>query len=305
MVLVRRSFALAPLLLMARAASGQTAALPAQLLGADDLILLTVSNSPELTHQFRISPDGNLRLPLLANPIPARRRSPQEVIADIREALKSQHLLVDPTVDLAVLEYASRPVTVMGAVRKPTTFQANAQTTLLEALAKAEGVAPEAGGMIFVSRPDAANGEEVMRVPVRSLLEDQTLARNIKLYGGEQIRVPEAAHVFVLGNVKKSCVVPIKDQDEMTVLRVLTHAEGLGSFSSGEGIIYRRYTDGPKGITIDVKSILKGKAPDLRLQPYDVLYLPESKGKRLTAEFLDRLAGFGSSTVSGYLIFRK
>jgi hypothetical protein len=35
----------------------------------------------------------------------------------------------------------------------------------------------------------------------------------------------------------------------------------------------------------------------------DILYVPDNKGKRLTAQTLDRIASFGASTGSGLLIF--
>lgn len=283
----------------------QNLVLPAQPLGPDDLVSLTVSNSPELTHQFRISPDGQLRLPLLSSPVPADKRYPQEVQEDIREALKAQHLLVNPAVSLAVVEYASRPVTVTGAVRKPTTFQATAQSTLLEALARAEGLAPDAGETILISRPALAGKEpEFKEVPVRLLLEEQDLTRNIRLYGGEQVRIPEAPRVYVLGNVKKNCVIPVRNSKETTVLRALTLAEGLGPFTASEAVIYRKADTERQSIVIDLKRILKGKSPDVQLLPNDILYVPEAKGRRLTANVLDRMAGFGASTVSGFLVFR-
>lgn len=303
---MKHSLTLAVLLTLP-AAIAQNATLPVQPLGPDDLVVLTVANSQELSHQFRVSPDGKLHLPQLAAPIPANRRYPQDVQEDIRKALIEQRLFVNPTVSLAVAEYASRPVTVMGAVRRPTTFQATAQTTLLEALAKAEGMAPEAGETVMVTRPGIGGAEpEITKVPVRLLLEDGPLTQNIRLYGGEQVRVPEAPRVYVLGNVKRNCVIPVKDLRETTLLRVLTQAEGLANFSASEGVIYRRRSDGDgrESIVVDVKRILKGKSPDVQLQPYDVLYIPEAKGRRLTAEVIDRMAGFGVSTVRGYLIFK-
>lgn len=276
----------------------------AQPLGPDDLLSLTVANSPELSHQFRIAPDGMLRLPFLDKAISARGRLPHEVEDEIRAALKSQKFFVNPVVTLAVLEYASRPITVMGAVRRPITFQATGKTTLLDALARAEGLAPEAGSTILVTRPNDGPDPEITTVPVRQLLDQPDLAVNPRLYGGEQVRVPEAPRVYVLGNVKHPCVLTLKDPAETTVLKVLTQAEGLAPFWSGEAVIYHRVDDGIKDTAIDLKGILKGKSPDVRLKPYDVLYIPEAKGRRLTVEVLERVVGFGSTAASGLLIYR-
>ena len=57
---------------------------------------------------------------------------------------------MDPFVNVTVAEYNSRPISVMGAVRKPITFQAVGQVTLLDALARAEGLAQDAGTEILI-----------------------------------------------------------------------------------------------------------------------------------------------------------
>jgi hypothetical protein len=49
---------------------------------------------------------------------------------------------------------------------------------------------------------------------------------------------------------------------------------------------------------------MERKAPDLPLAANDILYIPESKGKRLAASVLDRLSGFGSSTATGLIVWR-
>jgi hypothetical protein len=81
-------------------------------------------------------------------------------------------------------------------------------------------------------------------------------------------------------------------------------AEGLGPFTASEAVIYRKADTERQSIVIDLKRILKGKSPDVQLLPNDILYVPEAKGRRLTANVLDRMAGFGASTVSGVLVFR-
>ena len=56
-------------------------------------------------------------------------------------------------------------------------------------------------------------------------------------------------------------------------------------------------------IAVELKKIMDRKAPDVELQPKDILYIPDNSGRRLTATVLERLAGFGSSTASGVLIY--
>lgn len=49
---------------------------------------------------------------------------PAELETALADALKADEILVDPVVTVTILEYDSRPISVMGAVGKPVTFQA-------------------------------------------------------------------------------------------------------------------------------------------------------------------------------------
>src|ERR1700761_2385775 len=86
--------------------------LPFQPIGASDLVRVTVYDAPELSQSFRIDKEGNLNLPLLQKPIHAEGLLPDQLRDQIAIALRSQQLLVNPVVDVAVIEYRSRDVTI-------------------------------------------------------------------------------------------------------------------------------------------------------------------------------------------------
>ncbi len=285
-------------------------ALPAQSIGPDDLISIQVSDCPELSRSFRVSSDGKLALPLLQNRIAAAGLMPVQLEDLLVKELTSSGILVSPVVSVSVSEYRSRPVSVVGAVHHPLTFQAMSDSTLIDAIAKAEGVNPDAGSFILVTRRNAAakgaGGTEVIRVPLRSLMDATDPALNLKLVGGEEIRVQEAGKVFVTGNVSKPGVYAMQDNADTTVLKALALSEGLKSFSSNTAYIYRRDATTNKRIEMPVEltQIMTRKSPDIELFPDDILYVPENKGRKMTMTALDRLAGFGSSTASGLLIWK-
>jgi polysaccharide export outer membrane protein len=270
--------------------------LPAQKLGIDDLVAVSVYDAPELTRSVRVEPDGTIHLPLLKEGVQAAGLLPRELEAGVAAALKSGEVLVDPVVQITVVEYHSRPIAVMGAVKKPVTFQAVGAVTLLGALARAEGLSDEAGTEIVLTREDGA----VERIPVKRLLNEADPAVNFVLHGGEEIRVPEAGKIFVVGNVRKPGAFLVRDGSEDSVLKLVALAEGLAPFSYRQAFIYRAKQE----IPIELDQILKRKTPDVALQVGDVLYVPDNKGKRLTATVLDRIAGFGSATASGLVIWR-
>jgi protein involved in polysaccharide export with SLBB domain len=81
-------------------------------------------------------------------------------------------------------------------------------------------------------------------------------------------------------------------------------SEGLMPFSQKIAYIVRR-RDGetPQEIPIELAQIMERKSPDVTLETGDILYVPDNKTRRSTMGILDRVAGFGSATASGLVIW--
>ena len=273
--------------------------LPSQRLGVDDLVAISVYDAPELTRTVRVETDGTIHLPLLKDGIAASGIYPRQLEASVSDALKNEQILVDPIVKITVVEYHSRPIAVMGAVKKPLTFQAVGVVTLLDALANAEGLTNDAGTEVLLTRND-----KVERIPVKKLIKDADPEVNYVLHGGEEIRVPEASKIFVVGNVKKPGAFAVRDGTEETVLKMVALAEGLTPYSAKIAYVYRRDEAGTKTeIPVELDKIMQRKSPDVALKVDDLLYIPDNKTKRATMTALDRMALFGSSVGSGLLIW--
>jgi len=285
--------------------------LPAQKIGPNDLVAVSVYGAQELTRTVRVGSEGSIRLPMLRQRIRAEGKLPGELETEIAEALTAERILVDPIVTVTVVEYFSRPITVVGAVRRPVTFQAYGTVTLMDALARSEGLNHEAGPEILVSRTqpgeDGRTNTLVQRIVVKALIDAADPELNVRLYGGEEIRVPEAGKVFVVGNVKKPGAYPVQDVSDTTVLKILALAEGLMPFAAKQAFVYRREagTVSKNEISIELQKIVERRAPDVHLQTNDILYIPDNKGRRMTITALERIAGFGTSTASGVLIWRR
>lgn len=274
-------------------APAEASNLPIERLGPDDLIGLTVYDEPELTRTIRVNSDGQLRLPMIKRQIQTAGLYPSELEKAITRALIEEHLLVDPIVTVSVVEYRSRPITVIGAVRNPLTFQATGKVTLLDAISRAGGLTPEAGSEILVTRAnspaDSSSSPLMIRVPVHGLIDGVDPALNIPLAGGEEIRVPDAGRIFVLGSVKKPGAFQITDGSQSSVMKALSLSEGLDSFSSRNAYIYR-VEGGPGGrseITVPLRKIMDRKSPDVPLLANDILYIPNATGKRASLKALE------------------
>ena len=284
----------------------QGANLPAQAIGANDLIAVSVYDAPELTRTVRVSTDGFVRLPMLKQRVKAQGLMPGELESAIAKALQDEQIIVDPFVTVNVAEYNSHPISVAGAVKLPLTFQATGPVTLLEAITRAGGLSPEAGAEILVTRtqpgPDGTASALVQRILVKGLIDAADPALNIVLNGGEEIRVPESGKVYVIGNVKNPGAFPVGDGTESTVLKMLALSQGLMPFAAKEAYIYRREGNGSKNeIPIPLSKIMERKAPDTPLLANDILYVPDNKGRRMTLGALEKVllvgTGLGAAAI--------
>ncbi len=308
--MLRLALFLAGTMLFAQAPSAVPASvgganLPAQRIGPNDLIAVTVYDAPEFTRTVRVSSEGQIRLPLLDEAIEANGFLPAELEVKIAGALDAGEILVDPVVTVTIVEYHSRPISVAGAVNRPLTFQAETPVTLLDSITRAGGLSPEAGPEILVSRPQSGpDGETislVQRIAVADLLESAAPEWNITLRGGEEVRIPEAGRIYVVGNVTKPGSYPIDEAFGTSVLKILALTEGLAPYARKEAYNYRQEPEtGEKHeITIALRQIMDRRSPDVLLQANDILYVPDNRSKRTKMSALEKIIGFGSATASG------
>lgn len=266
--------------------------LPIAKIGPNDLLGVTVYDSPELTRTVRVSADGDIRLPMIEQHIRAAGLYPEQLENSIEAILTKNQILVDPLVSVAIMEYQSRPISVVGSVRSPVTFQAMGNVTLLDAITHAQGLADNAGPEILVSHPETgADGKPttlVERVPVRGLLYEADSSLNLLLHPGDEVRVPEAAKVYVFGNVEKPGFFYLTDAPQTSVMVALALSSGLKGHPASKAYIYR--TEGGSGgrneIPIPIKKIIDRKSPDVALMADDILYIPDATGRRVALSIL-------------------
>jgi polysaccharide export outer membrane protein len=285
--------------------------LPSQRIGPNDLLNVQVYGAPELSRPVRVSQDGSIQIPMLREAFKVAGKFPGELEAMLATALAQEKILVNPVVTVTVAEYVSRPISVIGAVKQPLTFQSFGKVTLVDALSRAGGLSSDAGPEILLSKTqvgaDGTTANMVLRIPVKQLIDKADGALNYPLQGGEEIRVPEASKIFVVGNVKKPGAFPVRDSLDTTVLKMLALSEGLLPFATDLAYIYRREggENGRNEIEIPLAKIMARKSPDIPLMPNDVLYVPDNKGRRMTMTMVDRLVTFGAGTASGMLVWRR
>lgn len=107
-------------------------------IGATDLLSISVFQVPDLSfEEIRVDAAGNLQLPLIGS-VRAAGATPGELSTEIERLLGDRYLR-NPSVNVTVAQAASQKVTVDGAVTKPGVYEMRGKTTLLQAVAMAEG----------------------------------------------------------------------------------------------------------------------------------------------------------------------
>jgi polysaccharide biosynthesis/export protein len=308
--LLRAVFLVFPTIVLAQSANpsagAQAAGLPIQKIGPNDVLQIYVYDAPVLSGTVRVSADGAIRLPILKSSIKIAGMLPGEIETAIATALREGHILLDPIVTVTVTEYQGHPINVIGAVHSPLTFQAYGHVTLLDALTRAGGVTEEAGNEVLIIRPRTSGSDPgifgTRRIRLKTLLDGTDPDANVELEGGEEIHVPEADKIYVVGNVHKPGAFIVRDGTEASVLKMLALSEGLTKYAQKTAYIYRgdAGSQDRKEVPIEMNKILQRKAPDVPLRPNDVLYVPEdgtshSWGIALNTLLLVGGAGIGSA----------
>lgn len=107
-------------------------------IGVGDKLSIRVFQVQDLSFDsLTVDTSGNIQLPLIGA-VRASERTAGELSADIAEKLSAQYLR-NPQVTVTVTEAASQKITVDGAVTKPGVYEMRGTTSLLQAVAMAEG----------------------------------------------------------------------------------------------------------------------------------------------------------------------
>ena len=101
----------------------------------------------------------------------------------------------------------------------------------------------------------------------------------------------------MVGDVKKPGAISVHDAvGQTTVLTAIAMSEGLDQYAQKVAYIFRREgSPNQQGIPVELSKIMNRKLPDMLLQPNDILYIPDSKTKRMTLGALEKAFGLGAA----------
>ncbi|MCF8062819.1 MAG: polysaccharide biosynthesis/export family protein [Deltaproteobacteria bacterium] len=262
--------------------------------GASDVLTICVFAGGE--EQYRsdltVSSRGSINAPFIGE-IQAAGLSPSEIEQKITEPLARDYF-VNPDVNVSVKEFRSLHYYISGAVKKPGLYETRSEFTLMELIARAEGVIPERGNVAYIMREGAAqvaagkNAEELaasvepIKVDLKRLLDQGDMTVNLSLRPGDLVYIPmekslnvAESKIYVEGEVKKPGLYDF--QPGMTAMNACILAGGFDRFAAPNRAKIIRKTDGnTEVIDIDLNDVRDGKESDPALKPGDRIHIPET-----------------------------
>jgi polysaccharide export outer membrane protein len=159
---------------------------PADKIGPEDMLHVSVWKEPDLTETLPVRPDGKISLPLLDD-VQASGLTPTQLADAISTKLKKY--LSDPRVTVIVTAMNSQKIYVLGEVTHSGTMPLQPNMTILQALASAGFTQFANTKGIYVLRTD--NGKQ-QKIPVnyKALLKGASIDQNLVLRPGDTIVVP-------------------------------------------------------------------------------------------------------------------
>lgn len=265
-------------------------------LGPGDVLEIEIIGEPNTRASTMVGPDGKIYYYLLKG---------QDVwgmtIVETKELLERElgKLIRDePEVMLTLREVESQRVWLLGRLNTPGIYTMTQPMTVLEAITLAGG--PERAGDSDTASSGVGMTQTVQQIadlkhsfllregrmlPVdfQRLIHEGDLSQNIYLQSDDFIYLPTVTtqRIHVLGAVANPQAVHFSDT--ITAAAAIASAGGPvdDAYLSRLTIIRGSLTD-PKVAFVDFRDIMKGKAPNVVLEPHDIVYVPFSPFRKVT-----------------------
>jgi len=266
-------------------------------IGGGDLLLVTVFGASDYNHEVRVATDGSVTLPFIGL-VKVAGFTPQEVASDLKVRLSQGGYFNNPQVNVFVKEYSTQGVSVLGEVQKPGVYPLFGSQRLFDVLSAAQGTTQIAGDKVYITHRDRPQQPDIVKLTYDPRGAVQS---NVPVLPGDTVIVQRASMMYVVGNVHKPTGIAMVDPG-LTVLKAIALAQGIAPNASlDKARLVRKTSDGQIAIPLQLKKMLAAQVPDLRVEPEDVLFIPNSAAMSAFKKGLE----IALQTASGVIIYHQ
>jgi polysaccharide biosynthesis/export protein len=221
----------------------------------------------------RVSLEGSIQLPLigLVHVEGLTLHEAQDLIA---ERLTNAGMYRDPQVSIQILESPNQVVTITGELHG--IIPVIGQRRLFDVLSAAGGLTMTSSHTITINRPGVAEPiiVDLGTNPAKSALSD------VPIFAQDTIVVARVGVIYLLGAFRTQGPIPLQQNSPLTLMQAAAIGGGPGFEGKTNDLrIIRTVGLERKVVTVNIKKIFNGKAPDPVLQTDDIIFLPTSAMK--------------------------
>ena len=242
-------------------------------IGPSDVLDISVLEDKSIAGRVTVKEDGTIVLNVLEK-VQVAGLSASQIEGRLKSLLEESYL-AKATVSVQVVEFASKPISVVGAVVRPGRISATGNTTLIQAITQAGGLAPTHGKDLYILRT-ASNGlSERVSISIDDLMINGNPDVNIPLAPNDLVNVPADTPItiYLLGEFARPGKALFRSSQTPTLLQAMADAGGQTD-RAGKTVIITRLVDGKtQRIEVNYRQILSGRKQDVILRDNDTLYL--------------------------------
>jgi len=245
-------------------------------IGGGDLLSIKVFGVPDLDQEQRVSNAGEVYLALIGE-VHVSGLTQQQASELIETKLREGEYLRNPHVSVAIKEYATQGVSVLGEVARPGVYPLLGARRLFDVISLAGGLTDRAGKVVTITHRDDPDNPQKVELAADPM---KAADANVAMSPGDTVLVARAGVVYVVGDVAHPSGFTLSNNQQMTVLQAIALAGGTNSTAAlGKAKIIRRTPQGVQQIPVPLKSILSAKSDDAPMKAEDVLFVPTSAAK--------------------------
>jgi polysaccharide export outer membrane protein len=232
----------------------------------------TTINNPHAV----VSEDGQIVLNIIGR-VQVAGLTAIEMEARLKSLLEAKYLAT-ATVSVQVVEYASKPISVIGAVVRPGRISATGSTTLIQAITQAGGLTAGHGRELYVLRTGRNGLTEQVAVDIDQLMVNGNPDLNIPLAPNDLINVPLDAPItiYIMGEVMHPGKAQFRSSQTPTLLQAIADAGGPTDRASRLAIVKRMENGKQLSFRVNYKDIIRGRKADVVLKDNDTVWVDEA-----------------------------
>jgi polysaccharide export outer membrane protein len=235
-------------------------------LGAGDIVKITVFQNPDLTIETRVGESGSITFPLIGEVKVGGLTTPA-VERLIAQRLREGGFVQQPQVNVAITQFKSTQVSVLGQVNKPGRYPVEGtMQKVTDLLALAGGVMPSGGDVVTLVTTRSGK-EERIEIDLARMFLTGDMSKDMVVANGDLIYVPRAPVYYINGEVQHPG--QFRLERDMTVQQALATGGGLTLRGTVRGIKLNRRDESGE------LKVLQPKMADL-VRPDDVIFVQES-----------------------------